>query len=158
MENLDRVDDQKQWLLDARGCLGADEKARDLAAATDALLAAAKWDTTVFQRLAEQYRRAFGEADRGEAEHALGNLVLLDAGTNRSYRNAIFPVKRKRILALDQAGEFVPPGTRNVFLKYYSQPVRNMFVWEPTDSEAYFEAMLTTLTEFFCPAEKGGAI
>jgi len=44
----------------------------------------------------------------------------LDAETNRSYKNAVFPVKRREILNRDRDGTFVPLCTKNVFLKCYS--------------------------------------
>ena len=71
----------------------------------------------------------FGEAAAGEAEQGIGNLTLLDEHTNRSYKNAVFAVKRHRLLTLDQAGIFVPLCTRNVFLKCYSPQVDNAMFW-----------------------------
>lgn len=37
------------------------------------------------------------ELDANYINH-ISNLALLDRGTNRSYRNAAFPVKRKKLL------------------------------------------------------------
>ncbi len=49
----------------------------------------------------------------------IGNLTLLDARTNRSYGNALFPTKRRIIIEKDRKGTFIPICTKNVFLKYF---------------------------------------
>lgn len=93
------------------------------------------------------------------------NFVLLDAGTNRGYGNAIFPAKRRCIIGKDQgkrivinddlnASEekseiaFVPPVTKNVFLKYYNTSVDNFRSWNITDAKLYKQNILNTLKEF----------
>jgi len=76
-------------------------------------------------------------------------LTLLDSNTNRSYKNAVYAVKRKRLLELDQAGTFVPLCTRNVFLKCYSPKATNLLFWEDEDREAYLEVIVQTLVKFF---------
>ncbi|HBX50658.1 MAG: hypothetical protein A2275_17085 [Bacteroidetes bacterium RIFOXYA12_FULL_35_11] len=75
----------------------------------------------------------------------LSNLVLLDSGTNRSYKNAVFPAKRKIIIEKEKNGTFIPICTKNVFLKYYSSDVRQMTFWDKKDRKAYFENIKTTL-------------
>ena len=49
----------------------------------------------------------------------ISNLALLDDETNRGYGNAMFFIKRKKIIENDKQGIFVPICTKNVFLKYY---------------------------------------
>jgi hypothetical protein len=68
--------------------------------------------TDVFRRV----RAISGEDEARADDNALSNLILLDMGTNRSYKNAIVPVKRRRIIDLDKQRQFVPPATHNVFL------------------------------------------
>ncbi len=65
------------------------------------------------------------------------NFVLLNAKTNRSYGNHIFPVKRRRILA-DEFQVYTPVGTRNVFEKAYSRKIDHFFAWTRTDAKAYW--------------------
>ena len=78
----------------------------------------------------------------------LSNLALLDAGTNRSYKNAIFSVKRNKIIDQDERGVFIPICTKNVFLKYYSKDdISQMFLWKNSDRKKYFSAIETTLKE-----------
>lgn len=91
----------------------------------------------------------FHEKTEQEADNGISNLALLDEGTNKSYKNAVFAVKRQRVLSLDQAGIFVPLCTRNVFLKCYSPRVGNVMFWDPEDRDAYQSAMVETLVGFF---------
>lgn len=100
---------------------------------------------------------AYFKEDTDEAvDHSIANLALLDEHTNKSYKNAVFAVKRQRLLQLDQAGIFVPLCTRNVFLKCYSPEVDNMMFWGEEDSNGYFEVMIDTLASFFVGKTDGG--
>jgi hypothetical protein len=102
-----------------------------------------------FNELYEKLVGHFGEKTEPEPDHSIANLVLLDAKTNRSYSNAVFALKRQRLLQLDRAGIFVPLCTRNVFLKCYSEHVRNAMFWKKEDGEAYSRTIINTLTSFF---------
>lgn len=51
--------------------------------------------------------------------HVLDNLALLSRKHNSSLNNAIFPVKRNRIIELQKEGKYVPLTTMNVFLKIF---------------------------------------
>lgn len=84
-----------------------------------------------------------------EVDNSIGNLTLLDAGTNRSYGNAIFPHKRRKLIALDKAGRFVPPCTKNAFLKYYSTKIDEMLVWSRVDAKEHQHALSSSLVRFF---------
>jgi uncharacterized protein with ParB-like and HNH nuclease domain len=75
----------------------------------------------------------------------LSNLVLLDSGTNRSYKNAVFPAKRKTIIEKEKDGTFIPICTKNVFLKYYTQDVIQMTFWDEKDRKAYFDNIKSTV-------------
>ena len=84
----------------------------------------------------------------------LGNLVLLDVTTNRSYKNAFFPIKRARIIQNDMLGIFVPICTKNVFLKFYSQSSSDLMFWQESDSQDYIKAIKSRLSEYL--PEQGG--
>ena len=75
------------------------------------------------------------------------NFVLLNAKTNRSYGNHIFPVKRRRILA-DEFKVYTPVGTRNVFEKAYSRKIEHFLAWTRTDAKAYWEDIKRVLTPY----------
>lgn len=94
-------------------------------------------------------------------KNRLWNYVLLDSSTNRSYGNSIFSAKRRIIITKDSgkdiaipilkrdgsielrsSGEtrscFVPPVTKQVFLKYYSATAGNNNYWDlQMDAPAY---------------------
>lgn len=102
-----------------------------------------------FNRLYEELVSFFNESTQPEPDHRVSNLVLLDDGTNRSYKNAVFALKRQRLLSLDRAGIFVPLCTRNVFLKCYSERVEHVMFWQESDRESYAKAMASTISRFF---------
>ncbi len=118
------------------------------------LIASPSPDEVAFEGVFGRVRALSGEAEARVDDDALSNLVLLDMGTNRSYRNAIFPAKRKRIIDLDRSGQFVPPATRNVFLKYYSPDAAQLMLWDGVDQEAYGRAIKKTLSGFFAPLHR----
>ena len=85
------------------------------------------------------------ELSEGE-KNSLKNYVLLDYKTNRSYQNSIFPVKRRIIAEKDMGtskkennSTFIPPCTRNVFMKYYSSLYREPTVWTREDANNYLK-------------------
>jgi uncharacterized protein with ParB-like and HNH nuclease domain len=71
--------------------------------------------------------------------HGLGNLAILDSDTNRSYKNAFFNTKRKKIIEKDEKGKFIPNCTKNVFLKYYSKKYKHINKWTAEDAKNYLE-------------------
>lgn len=101
----------------------------------------------------------------GSEKDMLWNFTLLDESTNKSYGNAIFSAKRRVILGKDQGKKitidekfeimerksesaFIPPCTKNVFLKYYNPLTNNLREWDKTDAEAYLENIKKTLHDF----------
>lgn len=100
-----------------------------------------------FAKLQEEVIRKYGNSDIEDRDD-ISNLALLDAETNRSYGNAIFPVKRMYIIDNDRCGKFVPIATKNVFLKYYSINIDDMMHWKQSDTVAYREAMKEKLGKY----------
>ena len=80
-------------------------------------------------------------------ENGIGNLTLLDAETNRSYHNALYPIKRMKIIERDKGDVFVPVCTKNVFLKMYSTNFSNMMSWTKDDANDYLMEMKKVLIE-----------
>jgi len=110
-------------------------------------------DKDAFNTLRIQVEKRFKErSENGQSTidsiHSIGNLTLLDEETNRSYQNAAFPIKRKRILQNDATGQFVPIATKNVFLKYYSKQMGEVMYWSAQDARDYEDAILKTLAPF----------
>jgi hypothetical protein len=102
----------------------------------------------LFEKIKEKLISAFHE-EKIENRNNISNLVLLDSGTNRAYKNAFFPIKRAIILEKMKNGSFVPIGTQNVFLKAYSKRFDNIMYWTEKDAEGYLKAITETFEKFF---------
>ncbi len=76
---------------------------------------------------------------KGEDDmHGIGNLALLSSGVNSALKNAVFEVKRRRIIERDSQGDYVPICTRRVFLKYYTAATgQQVHFWSQHDREEY---------------------
>ena len=95
------------------------------------------------------------EDDEIRDEHDVGNLALLDSGTNRAYKNAIFPAKRRRILQTvrelakqDGTQKYVPPLTEEAFSKVYSPFAAQMRYWGQSDADNYKAALSRLFKNF----------
>ena len=83
--------------------------------------------------------------DIGEDVDHISNLALLDSNTNKSYKNAVFLVKRETIIERDKNGRFIPICTKNVFLKYYTEYPPKFSFWTKEDREKYKEDLKRVL-------------
>lgn len=101
-----------------------------------------------FNELFSIINKMFKEDNLVDNKDNICNLALLDSETNRSYGNAFFPVKRKRIIYNDSKGIFVPISTKNLFLKYYSNQSDNIMYWSKDDANDYLNAIKSVLKEF----------
>jgi len=152
----ERHSEQITWLTHCLGYLKSQEAEEALRAEIEAFVALPQQDAiAVFDPLYDKLLAFFQEKTDEEADHGIANLTLLDEHTNKSYKNAVFAVKRKRLLSLDQAGIFVPLCTRNVFLKCYSPQVDNAMFWSPADRDAYQGVIIETLVNFFTGKTEG---
>ena len=119
----------------------------------------------IFQQMKKQFpqKNQWSES----AKNKIWNFVLLDSNTNRSYGNMIFSAKRRVIINKDKGrdieipwlknGEivftekrtdvspFVPPCTKNVFMKYYSAVFGDSNYWTQEDAECYLDDIRSTL-------------
>jgi hypothetical protein len=146
-----RHSERIEWLKHCLAYLQSQEDGDALRAEIEAFLAlpAQAALETVFDPLYDKLLEFFHERTDQEADNGIANLTLLDEGTNKSYKNAVFAVKRQCLLSLDQAGVFVPLCTRNVFLKCYSPRVGSVMFWSPEDRDAYQGAIIKALVRFF---------
>ena len=153
----ERHNDRRSWLGHCFNYLETLETNHALCVEIAVFLALTQVEATneVFDPLYEKVLAHFNESKTGKVEHGITNLTLLDAKTNRSYKNAVFAVKRQRVLNLDQAGIFVPLCTRNAFLKCYSPQVDNTMFWSEDDQEGYQEAITSALVNLFCGKTEG---
>ncbi|MFW5473166.1 DUF262 domain-containing protein [Knoellia sp. CPCC 206450] len=128
--------------------------AEQISARIDAHLAlpAGKTDDIGFQEILDKVFALFGAPGGGASEenlHGLGNLALLQRDFNSKLNNAVFALKRERIVHLDEAGAYILPCTRNVFLKYYTAAEdQQLSIWGPQDQEPYYEKLLAAIDPF----------
>jgi hypothetical protein len=128
-----------------------------VAAQIDAHLAlpAGRTDNIGFQDAADKVFALFGAPGSDTTEddmHGLGNLALLQRDSNSKLNNAVFALKRERILELDEHGAYILPCTRNVFLKYYTAAEdQQLSIWGPQDQSPYYEKLLETVSPFLLP-------
>lgn len=90
------------------------------------------------------------DATRSEDQgHGLGNLALLSKVVNIGLGNSAFEAKRKKIIAYDHEGDFIPASTRHVFLKYYSDAdALQPHFWSAKDRAAYLAEIETILSRY----------
>lgn len=148
-----RPHDRENWLKLCLGYLESRDKAGELCTRIKEFVRSSRPSdvseelfVTLYEDLLDWFRE---KNEEGDVDNGIANLTLLDSQTNRSYKNAVFAVKRKRILDLDKSGIFVPLCTRNVFLKCYSPQADNVMFWSKEDREAYHAVMVNCLVGFF---------
>lgn len=117
------------------------------------LLDADKIEEQTFEKMYEKIICHFKERDVDDKDH-ISNLALLDATTNRSYKNAMFPIKRKQIIENDMNGIFIPICTKNLFLKFYSKKMGDVMNWNQKDADDYISAIKSTLKIFLPPQDE----
>ena len=88
-----------------------------------------------------------GNKKRMNEKDFIWNFALLNASTNKSYGNDIYPLKRKRIIS-DEESVYTPICTRAMFEKAYSQKLNNLMAWTRTDAQDYWNYICDTLKEF----------
>ena len=102
-----------------------------------------------------------------DKKNYIWNFALLDSTTNEEYQNLPFPVKRMCVLAKDRGQKaklqlnennelqiiyekgiaFVPPCTRNVFTKAYTDIPTALNAWTVDDAGNYLRKMNKTLSD-----------
>lgn len=70
-------------------------------------------------RFGERYRDLAGRIqqtltpDDEGADHSIANLALLSHKVNAELNNAVFEVKRQKVVERDKSGHYIPAATRN---------------------------------------------
>jgi hypothetical protein len=83
----------------------------------------------------------------GDDDNSIRNLCLLDRATNRSYKNDSFKQKRFKIIENEKKGTFIPICTKNVFMKYYSNEVGDLEIWNEKDRDSYLADIVNVLNQ-----------
>jgi Protein of unknown function DUF262 len=107
-------------------------------------------DAPGFERLRDRVITLFDAPDTASDEdtHSLGNLALLQREINSMLNNAVFALKRDRMLELDKQGVYLLPCTRNVFLKYYTAGTEQASLWGPSDRQPYYDELVVRVGPF----------
>ena len=109
-----------------------------------ALLRNEKIDDALFNQLKNELMKLFNSA----SVHILDNLTLLATNQNSALNNAIFPVKRNKIIQMEKEGAYIPLVTKNLFLKYYSDSDLQPYYWSRADKENYIQDIKSKLFEY----------
>ncbi len=147
---------RKEWLTDVRCYIDiVKAEAQELIIRIDTMLSTENYtDETAFTELFDKVTEHFNQyMNSAENVDGISNLALLDEKTNKSYKNAVFPLKRKYIIELDKSGGFVPICTKNVFLKYFSDYPPKISFWTQEDREKY-EADLVRILDKYLEVNK----
>jgi len=98
----------------------------------------------LFKDIVEHFNHYLKDEDIND----ISNLALLDSETNRGYKNAVFPLKRKTIIEREKDGTFIPICTRNVFLKYFSAYPPKISFWTQDDRDNYYIDLENILRDY----------
>ena len=101
-----------------------------------------------FEILFKDIVKHFNSNLKDEDINDISNLALLDSETNRGYKNAVFPLKRKTIIDREKEGTFIPICTKNVFLKYFNDYPPKISFWTQDDRDNYYLDLEKTLNGY----------
>lgn len=167
-QGLNTVEQWSAWLKDHRDALDALDLPQDVLESVrtriDGVLPNVTSDT--FEPLHRELTRLFsaegdqaGPDDQDVDKHSeidsITNLALLAQSDNSVLNNSVFEVKRREVIALDRRGAYIPPCTRNAFLKYYTREHAHLHFWGPKDRDDYLAAILDTLDPYLADDEPG---
>ncbi len=141
---------RKTWLEDVSCYIDqSKEDGKSLIQEIQECLLKEDFSDSAFNPLYEKATDHFNYDFKSESDlNGISNLALLDESTNKGYKNAVFPVKRKKIIDLDKSGGFVPLCTKNVFLKYFSDYPPKISFWTREDREKYEEDLARVLRDY----------
>lgn len=105
-------------------------------------------DEVEFEKLFKKIVEHFNSELKDEDINDISNLTLLDSETNRGYKNAVFPLKRKTIIDREKNGTFIPICTKNVFLKYFTEYPPKISFWTQEDRDKYYIDLESVLSKY----------
>ena len=138
---LSKKEDQKEWVKVHKEFLPKKEWEKQVAS----FELEENWEKCI-EAIKEIAKEKSEEEDN---RNTIGNLTLLDAETNRSYGNALFPRKRKEILEAIRNGKYVPQCTQMIFYKNFGETsLQNSLYWSDSCKKAYQDYILNELKEY----------
>lgn len=166
--DLESNKDKQDWLASIVVDYGdiLDEKTKNNCDAVKEKLNTSEVDPT--QKFNELFtdivKKIEGEELKEEEKNGIGNLVLLDSHTNRSFHNSLFPKKRKIVIIAsglrndndknlnlnEVQSVYVPICTQQVYTKSYNkQHDVKLNAWTKDDYDAYLADMKEKLKDYF---------
>lgn len=127
-------EEKKEWLTSYKTLLSADDpKQKELIESIDTCISTRFRN---FSDVADRIKKMLEITD----VNSISNLVLLDASTNRGYKNDCFAAKRKKIIEIERKKsndeKYIPIGTKWVFLKGFEN-AKQLVVWSTVDMRDY---------------------
>ena len=138
---LNKIEDQKEWIKVHKEFLPEKEWNEKVVS----FELEENWEKCIeaIKEIAEE------KSEEEDNRNIIGNLTLLDAETNRSYGNALFPRKRKEILEAIRNGKYVPQCTQMIFYKNFGETsLQNSLYWSDSCKKAYQDYILNELKEY----------
>ena len=169
--NAGDIEDPKNEQIYLASIKYAEGEKSELSQEIDKYFTKEREDKKIIKEISEKYK---GIADKDK--NKICNFALLDSTTNEEYRNSVFPIKRICINGKDKGKKirisfneqnkslrfseeegiaFVPPCTKNVFAKSYTEVPDALNSWTEKDAEAYKNDIYETLKGFEVKLEKG---
>ncbi len=99
-------------------------------------------------QLVSKIRNILDEDESDVKKNWIGNLTLLDSGTNRSYKNKVYPLKQLKIRDRISNGIFVPVCTTNIFEKRFDGCSNDNIHWSFDDKKAHHDFILREIDAF----------
>lgn len=145
--SLSKTDEQKAWIEEAERAFGE-------ALTNNTYYKEQKnaYENTnnqdIMSNILKFIRDFIREDDHEDRKNWIGNLTLLDSGTNRMYQNKIFALKRQIIRERINNGIFVPICTQNIFNKTFDRCTRDNMRWDFNDKKCYHQFILEAINDF----------
>lgn len=157
--SLKKYEEQKVWIEESEEALPDLIKDPDYIELKESFKAASEEDRPEIASQIVTYIQGFLEEADEALKDWIGNLTLLDCGTNRGYGNSIFPLKQFKVRERESNGIYVPAATHNVFEKTYDGCSKGKLIWNEEDKKAYHKYLLKEIKDFKTlhgdsPAEK----
>ncbi len=148
-----KTDKQRKLLLEEQKIFFQNIKEEEIINKINDIVDSDDIDLDNFVKLQEEIFKRYTE-DENINIHSIDNMALLSTEDNSALNNNIFPIKRDKIIELDEKGSFIPICTKNVFLKYYSKDVTQNSEWTKKDRKAYLTEIKIKLSNFLPDKER----
>lgn len=148
--SLDKKDEQKKWQEEAEQAFGADltNNPHYIEQKEAYKIADEQGKEKIMSNILKFIRDFIREDDHDDRKNWIGNLTLLDSGTNRMYKNKIFALKREIIRNRINTGIFVPVCTQNVFNKTFNGCTKDNMRWDFNDKKCYHQFILDEINAY----------